>query len=917
MIFDENDVFYQRAKKLAEQLTDEEKLGMLTTHHRAVERLGLGEFYIGTEVARGYVGRSPDKPSTVFPQPVGLAAAFDRELMERLGEIAGDEARAYYNEEKRGGLALWGPTVDMVRDPRWGRTEEAYGEDVMLAGELTAAYTKGMAGANDDGFYKTVPTLKHFCANNNEDTRINSDSYLPPRLRYEYYYAAFENAIRFGGAKSVMAAYNEINGLPAIMNPELESILKREWGLWFVVSDGGDFTQNVTAHRYTEDYAEAYMLSLKAGCDTMTDVEPSVRRAAEKALAEGLITRGDIDRSIVNTIYARLRLGQQDETEFDSIGKEVIDCPAHREVCARAAREQMVLLKNDGILPLGNAAGKLAVVGALADESLMDWYTGYASYKCSVSEGMRERFGEVLHDSLWDIVTVKAPNGRYLCAYEDGSVRADSDEPCEAAQFELQDWGEGWCDLYSRKFSRYVRLFDDGTLKLHNRTIYDWFTRETFNLKPYGGRTVIEEYLHHKRLTVSADGVTGVTPQRAVTDDLLWDIEVISSGRERGERLAAECDTVIYCVGNYPVQTAKECYDRRTLALNVQPGMTRALAAVNPRTVLMLISSYPYAVCDESDAAAAVMWSSHAGAELGKAAAEAVAGDYSPAGRLPLTWYRSELDLPDILDYDIENGGSTYMYFKGTPLYPFGHGLTYADFGYDAMTISENGDGSLTARVTVCNLSDRDSDEVIQIYCAFNGSEVSRPLKKLCGFQRVHIGAGERLEAAVQIPRHILRVYDVRAGKMFVEDGVYTFSAGRSSADIRLTAELRVRGEKLSPRGDSFHAAAFDEAHGIRLRYSRAHGCECVICDSWSGTLRFGGLRLSGAKAIELTALSMVDDRRLTVKIGGFETELTAPAALSRDDFRACRAELPGGVSGDIEIGLEESCSLLSVKIIR
>ena len=199
----ENDIFLSRARELLDKLTEEEKLGLLTTHHEAVERLGLGEFFIGTEVARGYVGREREKVSTVFPQPVGLASTFDKELMYKLGEIAGNEARAYYNADKKGGLALWGPTVDMVRNPLWGRTEEAYGEDVCLTGELSAAYTKGMAGVNDDGYYKTIPTLKHFCANNNEADRGSCSAYLTPRQRHEYYYAAFENAIRNGANQRI------------------------------------------------------------------------------------------------------------------------------------------------------------------------------------------------------------------------------------------------------------------------------------------------------------------------------------------------------------------------------------------------------------------------------------------------------------------------------------------------------------------------------------------------------------------------------------------------------------------------------------------------------------------------------------------------------------------------------------------
>ena len=233
----------EKAEKLVAKMTPDEKLGLLSTHHNPIERLGMGEFWIGTEVARGFVGRDPEKYSTVFPQPIGLAATFDRELLLELGKIAGKEARAYYNRDKKGGLMLWGPTVDMERDPRWGRTEEAYGEDVCLAGELTAAYTLGMAGISDDGYYMTVPTLKHFCADNNEEDRVKCDAYLPLRLKYEYYYAAFENAIRKGGARSIMTAYNEINGVPAICNPDLQHILKEKWGLWFTVTDGADFVQ--------------------------------------------------------------------------------------------------------------------------------------------------------------------------------------------------------------------------------------------------------------------------------------------------------------------------------------------------------------------------------------------------------------------------------------------------------------------------------------------------------------------------------------------------------------------------------------------------------------------------------------------------------------------------------------------------
>ncbi len=912
-----DDIFLSRARELVSKLTDDEKLGLLTTHHEAVERLGLKEFFIGTEVARGYVGREREKVSTVFPQPVGLASTFDKELMLKLGEIAGREARAYYNENKKIGITLWGPTVDMVRDPRWGRTEEAYGEDVCLTGELSAAYTKGMAGENAEGYYMTVPTLKHFCANNNEEHRGDCSAFLTPRQRHEYYYAAFENAIRHGGAKSIMAAYNELNGLPAIMNKDIRDILKDEWGLWFVVSDGGDFSQNVVAHEFTETHSEAYALCLEAGCDTMTDEDSLVKAAAKEALEKGLITWADIDESITNTLYARLRLGMLDKTAFDDIDKSDIDTEQSREVNLRAACEGVTLLKNSGLLPLADKGQTIAVVGALADDCLMDWYTGYSSYEHTVLDGVREEFsGEVLYDSLWDIVAVKAPNGKYLCAHDDGSIRADADTPTDGALFELQDWGENWQNLFSCKYKKYIRFCEDGSLKLHNRRIYDWFTRETFNLFDYCGVTLIEEFLHHKRLTADSEGELSFTAQRGVSDDMRFAIETQSRGADRAAEIAKKADTVVYCVGNYPVQTAKECYDRKTLVLNIQQGMTQTLAAANPNTILTIISSYPYSIVDESKAAAAVIYTSHAGAELGRAVAYTLSGENNPAGRTPLTWYRSEHELSDIMDYDIESSGATYMYFKGKPLYPFGYGLSYSQFEYDDMTLTPDTHG-IKAEITVKNTSDTAGDEVIELYFTLKDSAVTRPIKKLCGFERVHFNAGEKKTVQIDIPLDILRIFDVRSGKMIVEGGVYTFMAGASLQDIRLSGECEVKGEALSMRGDCFKAAMFDSCTGAKLAYSKRLCGEYVRAAGWVNELSYGGVNLNGAKALIITAGSMLGERPMTVKAGGREYELTLKAGSALDGFEDYEIPLDSTEGDRVEISMREFTTLYKIKIVR
>ena len=914
-----DEVFVKRAKDLVEKLTIDEKLLLLTTHHHAVERLGMGEFYIGTEVARGYVGRSKEKISTVFPQPEGLASTFDREIMYKLGEIAGDEARAYYNEEKRGGLCLWGPTVDMVRDPRWGRAEEAYGEDVFLAGELTASYTKGMAGDNGT-HYKTIPTLKHFCANNNEEKRGSCNAYLPLRLKYEYYYAAFENAIRFGGAKSIMAAYNEINGVPAILNPELQTILKDMWGLWFVVSDGGDFSQTVVSHRYVDTHSESLSLSLKAGADTMTDNDMLVERAGRKALDKGILTEEEIDRTLENVLFARFKLGQFDEDcEFDKITKDVIDCEEYREANLRATREQIVLLKNNGLLPIKNKPSKVAVVGALADEILMDWYTGYSSYDVSVLDGIKKECvdSEITYDSLWDIVAVKAPNGKYFSAKENGEVIADADEISDSELFELQKWGENWNNFFSVKYKRYVRLFDGDEIKLHNRKIYDWFTRETFNFTEHFGKTVVEEFLHHRRLTCDEKGVLSVDKSRRVKDSFLFEIKTISKGEDRAVKLSKENDLVIYCVGNHPVQVAKECYDRKTLALNIQENMAVTLAENNKNTVMVVISSYPYSICNENEKVPAIIYTTHAGQHLGTAVSEAVFGKLNPAGRLPLTWYKSENDLPDIMEYDIEKGETTYMYFKGEPLYPFGYGLSYTEFEYSDFKVEKTADG-ISGKVNVKNTGETDGDEVVEIYYTVKNSAVTRPDVKLCGFERVFIKAGETKEVLVKIPEHILRFFDVRTKTMQIENGEYTFYVGASCKDLRGEYALFIDGYTVKNRSDSFDADSYEACDNVKILFSKNLERNYIRCLGWGGNVTYGGVSVRDKNKLVVTAQSTVKQANMDIFFDDEKVSVSINPSDALDDFYEYEIDIPQNTADvcTVKIRLEGDCAMLDLKLI-
>lgn len=914
----QSEINREQAAALAAKLTPEEKRGLLTTHQHAAERLGLGEFYVGTEVARGFVGRRAEDFSTVFPQPVGLASTFDRDLLRQLGDIAGTECRAYYNRDQRSALCVWGPTVDMERDPRWGRTEEAYGEDPFLAGELTAALTSGMAG-DHPCYLKVLPTLKHFCANNYEEKRINDNSFLPPRLKYEYYYAAFMPAIRFGGAKSIMTAYNEINGVPALCNPDLKRILKEKWGLWFVVTDGADFGQTLLAHKYGASHADVYAEAIRAGCDLMTDEDTLTANAAECALQEGLLAESELDEMLTNVLYARMRLGQlSDDCPYDSITPEEIDTDAARAVNLRAAEEQFVLLKNDGMLPLQNPK-RIAVCGPLADENLRDWYTGYFRDAVSVPEGMRAEYpdAEIITDSLWDHVTVQAANGKYLAVHADGTCAFDADTISEQTTFALQDWGENWQNLYAVSAKRYLRVSDDGRLLLHNRSVYDWFTHETFRLLDTPDGTILEAPFHHRRMEAAADGTIRFTDQTAVTPERAFRIQVISRGTDRAKELAANADAVIYCTGNHPVQVAKECYDRKTLALNIQPDMAETLHSANPKTAMLLISGYPYAINREQEILPAILWSSHAGAHLGTAAAHVLSGAYNPAGRLPLTWYRSEHDLPGIGNYDIESTGTTYLYFRGKPLYPFGFGLSYAAFRYESLSITQNADGSLTAEVTLQNISERAGDEVVQIYYSMPDSAVRRPLKKLCGFARVHLAAQERKSVSVTIPAYILQIYDPHSRSMLTESGSYQFFAGGSSDALPLQAAVTVAGCPIPLRESRFDAEQFDQGYSVTIGYCRERKRHDLRARGWCGTAVYTGVPFAGKHRLLIRAAALVKQNGITVQIGSHSSDLQIAASSSFSDFREYAVPLPDDLpdSGTVVLIMQEGISVLEIAL--
>ena len=912
----------QRLDDLLSRLTPEEKTGFLSSHNFPVPRLGIGEWLIGTEVARGLVMREKDTPSTVLPQPIGLASTFDTALMLELGEIAGNEARIYNKKLKNTGLMLWGPTVDMLRDPRWGRNEEAYGEDPCLTGCMTAAYTKGISG--DDAFYfRALPTLKHFCANNNEDTRPNCSASFPPSLKHEYYYSAFEPAIAEGGACSVMTSYNSVCGVPAMINPDLRNILKDKWGMLYAVTDGGDFSENVSAHHYGDSHAETLALAFKAGNDVMVDNAELVQKAAFEALDLGLMEMKDVDRAVSDILTARFRLGEFDSEKhiYSDIPDELLDCDEYRCANRRAALEGITLLKNNGILPLDKHKS-IALVGYGADEIFGDWYTGTASYAVTIKSALKRNASPVFFDDSCDIAALRAANGKYVTLGEDELLNANGEAMSDAARFRIHDWG---CfeTTYTAPNGKYVECC--GKLKASSDTNFRWYVEETLRPYEYDGKLCFKSRTEKRVVALNEDAQLECVTSSGVTDSMLFEQTVISDGIKRAAELASKAEVAVVCVGNNPMFVARECHDRKALGLSRHDSeLIRAVHAANPNTVVLIISSYPYAVCDESKSIPAIVYTSHAGAELGNAVAAVLLGDYNPAGRTPQTWYKSHHDLPDIEDYDIISNKVTYLYYEGTPLFPFGHGLSYSDFEYSDFKIKLIGE-TLHATVNVFNSSERDGDEVVQIYFRKTESAYpNRPLKKLCAFSRVNIRAHEAVNVKTEFPLKRLRVYDPELSDFVIEDGSYEFFTAASSADFRCTAKLHINGRVRPLRCLSCetNADSCDGYSGIVFNFSKEYGRSFVSQNDYTSCIVFENVRCDGTTGIELFASARAEAADIKVYLSGNCAESTAsfriPAAVTPSVFKLYTAKLDSAVSGTAKliITLGNNAKLMWLRLI-
>ena len=847
-----------RIDDLLGRLTLDEKISWLHQYQPAVPRLDIALFKTGTEALHGVawstdITSTPDPgavrtaTATVFPQAVGLGSTWDRDLIRRVGSVVGDELRGFNSANPVvWGLNAWAPVVNLLRDPRWGRNEEGYSEDPYLTGVISTAYAGGMRG-NHPYYLKTAPTLKHYLANNNEIRRDRTSSNLRPRVEHEYYELAFKPAIANNAATGVMAAYNLVNGRPMTAHADHDDVV-RSWTdqTLMNVTDAGGPNNLIGSQAYYPTLAEADAATLKAGVDSFTvdntNATPTVD-AINAALASGLLSEADVDRAVRRILSIRFRLGEFDPDggPYAGITMEVVDSPAHRQLARAAAGKAAVLLKNDGVLPLTGSLGEVAVVGPLADTLYTDWYSGRMPYQVTPRAGIAARLGgrgTVTGNEAVDRIALRsADTGGYVSAGSgaDGApLTAGGAAAGENEQFDVFDWGQGVLTLRSVANGRYVERADFGaTSHFVNRAPQprDWFVQQQFTLEDAGDGTVVIKYVGYETvndwegpnnyLTIGTDGrlLLG-SPDAAGA--ARFTRETVVSGIDTAVAAATSADAAVVVVGSMPFINGREDHDRTTMALaESQSALIRAVHAANPNTVVVVENSYPTTLTWEQDNVPAILWTTHAGQETGNAVADVLFGDVNPAGRLTQTWYRSDADLPSILEYDIIKAARTYQYFTGDPLYPFGHGLSYSTFRYDRLRADDSvrPNGTVRVSVDVTNTSRVAGDEVVQLYSHQRTSRDPQPRLKLRAFDRVHLGPGQRKTVRLEVSARDLGHWDVTRNRWVVERATHDLLVGASSADIRQRTTVRVHGETIPPRDLSrtTRGVDFDDYAGIEL----------------------------------------------------------------------------------------------------
>jgi beta-glucosidase len=837
-----------RAADLVHRMTLEEKASQLVNQARAIPRLGVPAYDWWSEALHGVAVAG----TTEFPEPVGLAATFDVPRIHEMATAIGIEGRVVHVQAVREGtfpffhgLDFWAPNVNIFRDPRWGRGQETYGEDPFLSARMAVAFVTGMQG-DDPHYYRVISTPKHYDVHSGpEPTRHFTDVDVSKHDEEDTYLPAFRAAIVEGHAGSVMCAYNAINGEPACANQFLlQHTLRDAWQFkGYVVSDCGAVRDIFTGHRYRSTQPQASAISLERGMDNECidggtkvtddhDYKPYI-----KAVQQGYLSESAMDTALIRLFTARIRLGMFDPPSmvpYSKIDEGQLNSAAHRDLARRIADESMVLLKNDGILPL-KSVKRIAVVGPLADQTavLLGNYTGQPTHVVSMLEGMKTEFPNAKityvpgtqflsnHGDPVPSTLLTTPDGKPGLKAE-YSTRASF----RARPVPITSRVESSLDLNESNLPEQAKgvsgLFVEWTGFLNPDKTGDYlvgikgdgFGRVSVDGKRvaqmFGSSSSLGQVHLEKGHPAKLDVTYGRRGDGKTEAQLIWD--PLNNAPDPAAIAAAKnADVVIAVVGITSRLEGEEMPieqpgflggDRTSLDLpKPEEDLVQAVAATGKPLVVVLMNGSALGVNWEKAHANAILEAWYSGEEGGAAIAETLSGKNNPAGRLPVTFYKDVHQLPHFEDYSME--GRTYRYFKGEPLWPFGYGLSYTTFSYSNLTLPDapiHAGDVLDASVTVVNTGKVAGDEVVQLYLKF--PEVpGAPIRALRGFERVHLeaGASQKVEFHLK-PRDLSMVTE--AGDIVVPEGKYTVSVGGGQPDTgapTVTGTLQVEGSMILP----------------------------------------------------------------------------------------------------------------------
>lgn len=825
----------KRVDNLLLNMTIEEKMQMLHEVAPAIPRLGIAKYDHGNEALHGVV--RPGK-FTVFPQAIGLAATWNPELIYRVSTAISDEARAKWNELDQGKnqkekysdiLTFWSPTVNMARDPRWGRTPETYGEDPYLASQLGVAFVKGLQG-EDPRYLKVVSTPKHFAANNEEHNRFECKVKVSEKALRSYYLPAFKALITEGKAQAIMSAYPAINGVPCTANKWLlTDILRNEWGFnGYVVSDCGAVGNVYSPHNYAPTREDAAAMSIKAGLDLECAGYCSdcfiYRDFLPKAYNMGKVTESEINSAAFRVLRARFKLGIFDDPSlnpYTKISPDVIGNREHQQLALETARQSIVLLKNNNnILPLNRSKIKsIAVLGINAATCEFGDYSGVSKNEpVSPLQGISNKTGKNIQVKTLPWIGKMTQQQIIPAAFfthpENGKIRKGlkveyfsnsnfSGNPSlsgtENILFDPANqppnsaippvpvsirWTGFLNPTVSGKYTFGIKKSGEYKLYLNDRMVMDT-QNEMAILDLEAGKNYTLKMEYSCSSGQAYCSLSWKTPDKKAAE--LYQAE---------KKLAKSCDVVIAVLGiNKSIEM--EGRDRTTLDLPAdQQEFIKEIYKANPKTVVVLIAGSSLAINWIQENISAVVDAWYPGEQGGNAIAEVLFGETNPAGRLPLTWYKSVDDLPAFDDYEVSKG-RTYMYFKGKPIYPFGFGLSYTNFKYSNVQLDKPVMGradTISVSVDICNTGNFDGDEVVQLYVKQKSEIEELPQKQLKSFKRISLRKGETQTVNFPLTRKDLSFWNEK-NEFIMEPGEIQLLIGASADDIRQKIIFNVKND--------------------------------------------------------------------------------------------------------------------------